>query len=197
MSAALASHVDAQGAVRALLAHVGEDADRPGLVDTPRRVLDAYSEMTAGYAIDPAALLARTFEQEGQSCYSGIVALRDVPFTSLCEHHLMPFTGYASVAYICPPDAPLVGLSKLARLVDCYALRLQVQERMTAQIVDALVEHLEPDGAACVVRAEHSCLALRGARKAAPMVTSELRGAFFHDAKAREELMALLGGPRG
>jgi GTP cyclohydrolase I len=178
--------------VRSLLEFVGEDPDRGGLADTPRRVLGAFAELTAGYARDPAEILQVAFDQEPPPIYQGIVALIGVPFVSVCEHHLMPFTGTASVAYAPEPGAPLVGLSKLARLVDIYALRLQVQERITAQIVEALVEHLQPRGAACILRAEHSCMAHRGARKTGgSMVTSELRGIFFDDLRAREEFMAL------
>jgi GTP cyclohydrolase I len=177
--------------VRTLLGYVGDDPDRPGLADTPGRVVRALAEMTAGYAEDPALLL-RTFVQDVP--YEGVVALLDVPFASTCEHHLLPFTGTASVAYIPQPGGPLVGISKLARLVECYALRLQVQERMTVQIVTALVQHLDPKGAACIVRAEHSCMNLRGVRKhTGGMVTSELRGAFYEDPRARDELMALFG----
>lgn len=182
-------------AVRRLLMWVGEDPDRPGLRDTPERVARAWREVTAGYALDPAEVLARQFAQDDEDApYQGIVAVRDVPFASTCEHHLMPFTGTAHVAYIARPGAPLVGLSKLARLVDVFALRLQQQERMTAQIVGALCDHLDPLGAACIVRAEHSCMNLRGVKKhTGGMVTSELRGLFFDDVKARDELLALVG----
>lgn len=179
-------------AVRELLAYLGEDPDRDGLQDTPRRVLGAFQELTAGYALDPADVLCVQFEQE--PAYEGLVAAIDVPFTSTCEHHLMPFTGTASVAYLPEVGAPLVGLSKLARLVDIYALRLQIQERLTVQIVNALTAHLQTRGAACVIRAEHSCMARRGVKKSASaMVTSELRGRFLDDARAREELFELLG----
>jgi len=182
-------------AIRELLTYLGEDPDRDGLQETPRRVLGAFTELTAGYLLDPADVLAVQFEQE--PAYEGIVAAIDVPFTSTCEHHLMPFTGTASVAYIPEVGAPLVGLSKLARLVDIYALRLQIQERLTAQVVNALVTHLRTRGAACVIRAEHTCMAHRGVKKtASAMVTSELRGRFLDDARAREELFALLGGQR-
>jgi GTP cyclohydrolase I len=184
----------AEFGVRSLLQYVGEDPDRPGLGDTPRRVLGAYAELTAGYARDPAEVLAAQFDQDVPPPYQGIVVLVGVPFVSVCEHHLMPFTGTATVAYAPQPDpgARLVGLSKLARLVDVFALRLQVQERITVQIVEALVEHLKPRGAACILRAEHSCMAHRGARKSGgTMVTSELRGIFFDDLRAREEFMAL------
>lgn len=179
-------------AVRRLLQHVGEDPDRDGLVRTPERVVKALSEMTSGYNVDVAGILGVQFEQ-GDNPYAGIVALRDIEFTSLCEHHMLPFTGTASVAYIPQPDGKIVGLSKLARLVDAYAHRLQVQERLTLQIVDALEQHLQPHAAACVIHAEHSCMQHRGVRKhTGGMVTSEVRGAFKDDPRARAELMHLL-----
>lgn len=187
--------IAAEGAIRTLLGWIGEDPLRPGLLDTPARVARAWREITAGYALDAADILSRQFSQDDEDTpYQGIVAVRDVPFASTCEHHLMPFVGSASVAYIPEPGGPLVGLSKLARLIDVYALRLQVQERMTSQIVQALVDNLTPRGAACIVRAEHSCMNLRGVKKhTGGMITSELRGLFFDDVKARDELMQLLG----
>lgn len=185
---------EAEDAIRRLLELLGEDPERDGLIDTPARVLRSLFEQTSGYHEDAMALLGVTFEA-GDPPYEGMVCLRDVPFASTCEHHLLPFTGTATVAYIPNPGDRLVGLSKLARLVDMYARRLQSQERMTVQIVDALWRNLEPLGAACVIAAEHSCLALRGARKATGgMVTSELRGRFFNDARTREEFMMLAGG---
>jgi GTP cyclohydrolase IA len=191
VEAAEARTTAARAAVRTLLAYVGEDPARAGLIDTPARVVAALGETTAGYAMDPATLLVQ-FAQDVP--YEGIVALKDVPFASTCEHHMLPFTGTASLAYIPQPGGAIVGISKLARLVECYALRLQVQERMTVQIVQALVQHLDPVGAACVVTADHSCMTLRGVRKhTGGMVTSELRGAFYEDARARDELMALFG----
>lgn len=180
-------------AVRRLLQFVGEDPDRDGLRDTPRRVVAAWDELTAGYRLDPADVLSVQFAQETIP-YTGIVVLRSIPFASLCEHHVLPFTGTADVAYVPGTSGRIVGLSKLARLVDIYARRLQVQERMTVQIVEALVTHLEPTAAACVVRADHMCMSMRGVGKVAGgMVTSELRGAFYDDARARAELMQLLG----
>lgn len=179
-------------AVRRLLQHVGENPDRDGLVKTPDRVVRAYTEMTSGYRVDVAELLAVQFDQDDPP-YEGVVLLRDVPFTSLCEHHLLPFTGTASVAYIPRAGGKIVGLSKLARLVDAYAHRLQVQERLTVQVVAALEEHLDPKGAACVIRATHSCMELRGVRKhTGGMVTSEVRGAFKDDPRARSELLQLM-----
>lgn len=187
-----ASTTGPEDAVIRLLEWVGEDPSRDGIADTPKRVTKALREMTVGYDADVAGILATQFEQDEQ--YSGIVALRSVPFHSMCEHHLLPFSGTADVAYIPGESGKIVGLSKLARLVDAYARRLQVQERMTVQIVEALEEHLEPQGAACVIRAHHSCMALRGVNKdTGGMVTSEIRGAFYDDPRARSELMHLIG----
>lgn len=183
-----------EDAVVRLLEWVGEDTERDGLADTPKRVTKALREMTVGYEADVAEILATQFDQE-ELPYSGIVSLRRVPFHSMCEHHMLPFSGTADVAYIPGDTGRIVGLSKLARLVDAFARRLQVQERMTVQIVEALEEHLQPLGAACVVRAHHSCMALRGVGKdTGGMVTSEIRGAFYDDPRARSELMHLLGG---
>lgn len=178
-------------AVIRLLQHIGEDPHRDGLLRTPQRVVAALRELTAGYQLNVADVLAVQFDQT--VVYTGIVVLRGIPFASLCEHHLLPFTGTADVAYVPGESGRIVGLSKLARLVDIYARRLQVQERMTVQIVEALVSHLAPTAAACVIRADHMCMSIRGVNKtAAGTVTSELRGAFFDDARARAELMQLL-----
>lgn len=181
----------AEEGVKRLLEHLGEDPYRDGLRDTPARVIKALGEMTTGYGVDVGKLLSKQFENE--EGYRGIVALRRVPFSSLCEHHMLPFTGHADVAYIPQAGGRIVGLSKLARLVDAYARRLQVQERLTVQIVEALQTHLDPLGAACIVRAEHTCMSLRGIEKAAGgMVTSEVRGIFKDDPRARSELMELI-----
>lgn len=174
-------------AVRALLSSVGEDPAREGLVETPKRVAKAWREMTGGYAQDPAEILSKVFPSESSN---SMVLVRGVPFVSMCEHHCLPFTGVAHVAYL-PSPGGVVGLSKLARLVHCYAKRLQVQERLTKQIVDALTLHLKPLGAACVVEASHSCMAMRGVRAAATMVTSELQGVFM-DSAVRAEFMSLI-----
>lgn len=176
--------------IRSLLAMCGADPDDPGVRDTPRRVLKAMREMTAGRHEDPGAILSTTFEKHA---YDQMIVLRGVEFVSLCEHHLLPFTGRAVVAYI--PSNRVVGLSKLARLVECYARRLQIQERMTQQIADALTEHLQPRGVGVVLAASHSCMCARGVRKpGAEMVTSSLTGALRDKADARAELMSLLGG---
>lgn len=181
----------AELSVQSLLVYLGEDPNREGLRDTPRRVAKALSEMTTGHGVDVAKLLGVTFAQDVH--YGGIVVLKRVPFASLCEHHLLPFTGHADVAYIPGDSNRIVGLSKLARLVDAYAKRLQVQERMTVQIVEALETHLEPKGSACVIRADHTCMSIRGVGKVTGgMVTSEVRGIFKDDPRARQELLDLL-----
>jgi GTP cyclohydrolase I len=177
-------------AVREILLAVGEDPDREGLEETPRRVAKAYREMFAGLHEDAGAHLARQFSQQGE----GPVVVRDIAFTSVCEHHLLPFTGRAHVAYI-PAHGRVTGLSKLARTVDVYARRPQMQERMTTEIAEALVEHLDPLGVAVVVEAEHSCLRLRGARKeGAEMVTSAFRGVLRDDRALREEVLRSMRG---
>lgn len=178
----------ARQGVRALLRYLDQDPDAPGLADTPARVLRAYRELCQGYQVDPAALLAVSFPEDTD----GLVVVRGVEFTSLCEHHLLPFMGTATVGYLPGPGRGVVGLSKLARLVDCYAQRLQVQERLTRQVVDALVEHLEPVGAGCVVHATHLCMSCRGVRKReAEMVTSALAGVLREEPDARAEFLAL------
>jgi GTP cyclohydrolase I len=161
---------------------------REGLRDTPRRVLEAFKELTAGYHVDPAALLKAQFERDG---YDQVVTVRGIDFTSLCEHHLLPFTGTAAVGYL--PAERVVGLSKLARLVQAYASRLQLQERLTQQIATALQEHLQPQGVAVVLRARHACMGCRGIRKpGAEMVTSALLGVFRTENAARAEVLAFL-----
>lgn len=175
-------------AVVRLLEFVGEDPTRDGLRDTPARVTRAMAEMCSGYRMDPADVLGRTFEVRCDE----MVVVRAVPFTSLCEHHLMPFTGSATIAYI-PRAGTVVGLSKLARLVEVFARRLQVQERMTMQLADALEAHAAPQGVGVVVRATHTCMTCRGVGKAGEMVTSALRGILLHSPQARNEFMALAG----
>ena len=183
-------------AVKVLLAHVGEDPNRPGVLDTPARVAKSLQELCKGYQADPGQILSRQFDMddsEGASCYQGIVILRDIPFNSLCEHHMLPFTGTASVAYIPPKSGKVVGISKLARLVDCFSQRLQCQERLTSQVADALVEHLEAQGVLVVVQATHQCMSLRGVSKTGSvMTTSEVRGKFQDQHEARQEALALL-----
>lgn len=176
-------------AVREILAAIGENPDREGLLKTPNRVARAYAELTAGLREDPQLHLKTVFTET----YDEIVLLRDIPFHSLCEHHLLPFTGRAHVAYL--PGGKVVGLSKLARLVEGFARRPQVQERLTTQIADALVNELAPRGAACVVEAVHTCMTIRGAKKTgATMVTSALRGTFKSDPRTRQEVLSLIYG---
>lgn len=183
------SHALAEDAVRTLLRYIREDPERDGLLDTPNRVVKALAEMTEGLHQDPAVILARRFELQ----HDEMILVKDIPFTSVCEHHLLPFTGKAAVAYV-PDGHQVVGLSKLARLVLCFAKRPQVQERMTGQIADAVVEHLKPLGAACIIKAEHNCLSCRGARlPGVNFVTSALRGVLKTDPAARAELMSLVG----
>ncbi len=177
-------------AVREILLAVGENPDREGLVETPRRVARAYAEMLAGLHADAGTHLSKQFDQEQTG--DDAVMLKNIQFTSMCEHHLLPFTGRAHVAYL-PDHGKVTGLSKLARTVDVFARRPQLQERLTAQIADALVEHLDPRGVAVVVEAEHSCLKLRGAEKhGAEMVTTAFRGAFKHDRALRGEVLQLM-----
>ena len=179
--------------VRGLLADLGEDATRDGLVDTPRRYADALRDMTSGYREDPADHL-RTFDSDG---YDEIVVVKDIPVRSLCEHHLLPFVGVAHVAYL--PAGRIVGLSKLARLVDGYARRLQVQERLTMQIAQTLADSpVEPRGVAVVVEAEHMCMTMRGVKAPGTRTTtSVMLGRFREHPPARAEVLDLLrGGPR-
>lgn len=174
-------------AVREILLAVGEDPDREGLIKTPNRVARAYGELMAGLQDDPKRHLKTVFTEE----YDEVVLLRDIEFHSLCEHHLLPFTGRAHVAYL--PDGKVVGLSKLARLVEGFARRPQVQERLTTQIADALMEELSPIGAACVIEATHTCMTIRGAKKhGSTMVTSALRGIFKENPSSRSEILTLM-----
>lgn len=172
--------------LRAWLASRGLDPDSPALTGTPARVLRALDEMTAGYDDAPARHLARTFPAD----HNGTpIVVTGVPFTSLCAHHLLPFTGHADIAYQPRPGDPVAGLSKLPRVLDVYARRLQTQEELTHQVTTALDTHLDPVGSACVIRSEHGCLAHRGARKpGAVMVTASYTGRFLDDAQARDEL---------
>ena len=177
-------------AVREILLAVGENPDREGLLKTPNRVARSYAELMAGLHDDPRRHLRTVFHER----YDEIVLLRDIEFNSLCEHHLLPFTGRAHVAYL--PDGKVVGLSKLARLVEGFARRPQVQERLTTEIADALMEELNPIGAACIVEATHTCMTIRGVRKpGSTMVTSALRGIFKENPSSRAEVLALMHGP--
>ena len=174
-------------AVREILIAVGEDPDREGLRRTPHRVARMYAELFAGLKTDPAEHLRTAFVEK----YDDLVVLREIPFNSMCEHHLMPFEGKAHVAYL--PDGQVVGISKLARVVDGFAHRPQVQERLTSQIADLLMQKLKAKGVAVVVEATHTCMTCRGVKKAGSiMVTSAVRGLCRSDARTRGEVMALL-----
>jgi GTP cyclohydrolase I len=176
-------------AVREILAAIGEDPDRDGLRDTPARVARMYAETCAGLHEDPSRHLKVTFDAE----HDELILVRDIAFYSMCEHHLVPFFGKAHVAYIPSTEGRITGLSKLARLVDGFAKRPQVQERLTTQVADALVAELDPRGAVVVIEAEHLCMAMRGVRKpGSSTVTSAVRGLFRTDVSARSEAMRLI-----
>ncbi len=177
-------------AVREILYAIGEDPDRDGLLETPKRVAKAYGEFFAGLHQDPAELLATTFDIE----HDELVLVKDIPFYSTCEHHLVPFHGTAHVGYIPGPQGKVTGLSKLARLVEVFARRPQVQERLTTQIVEALMEHLSPRGAMVVIECEHMCMSMRGVRKpGAKTVTSAVRGQLREPATRAEAMSLILG----
>ena len=183
----------AEAAVRELLIAIGEDPDREGLVETPARVARAYGEFFAGLALDPAEVLAKTFQIE----HDEMILVRDIEVYSMCEHHLVPFHGVAHVGYIPAKDGRVTGLSKRARLVEMYARRPQVQERLTTQVADSLVTHLGAQGVIVIVECEHLCMSMRGIRKpGSRTITSAVRGQ-LRDAATRAEAMALLlGGKR-
>ncbi len=184
------SREEAEAAIRTLLRWAGDDPTREGLLDTPARVVRAYEEWFAGYGTDPVSLLERTFEEvEG---YDEIVLLRDIRFESMCEHHMAPIIGRAHVAYL--PHRRVVGISKLARVVEAYARRLQIQEKMTAQIANTINDVLQPRGTAVIIEAGHQCMTTRGVHKTGvTMVTSRMLGAFREDAATRRELLAMVG----
>jgi len=187
------SQQEAEAAVRTLLRWAGDDPDREGLRDTPRRVVKAYREFFAGYGENPEDILARVFEEVQN--YDDLVLVRDIPFSSHCEHHMVPFVGKAHVAYY--PTGGVVGLSKLARLVDVYARRLQTQESMTAQIADAIANHLNPRGVAVMLEAEHMCMSMRGVMKhGSSTVTMRFSGVFENNAAQQAHFFTLLRGAR-
>ena len=186
------SREQAEDAVRTLIRWAGDDPAREGLTDTPRRVVEAYEEFFAGYAADPDDILRRTFQETDG--YDEMVLLRDIRFESHCEHHMAPIIGRAHVAYL--PNHRVVGISKLARLVEAYARRLQIQEKMTAQIANSLETILEPNGVAVVVEAAHQCMTTRGVHTpGVVMVTSRMLGAFRENASTRREFLAMIGRP--
>ncbi len=179
----------AEDAIRILLRWAGDDPAREGLLDTPRRVADAYREWFAGYAQDPTAFLARTFEEVAG--YDEIIVLRQIPFESHCEHHMAPIVGHVHIGYL--PRNRVVGISKLARVVDAYAKRLQVQEKLTAQIAQCIHDTLQPLGVGVVVDATHACMTTRGVHKqGVSMVTSTVLGTFRDDSRTRDEFMRLI-----
>ena len=187
------SRAEAEAAVRTLLRWAGDDPAREGLLDTPARVVRAYAEWFAGYDVDPEEFLRRTFEETDG--YDEMVVLRDINFESFCEHHLAPIIGRAHVAYL--PHKRVVGISKLARVIEAYSKRLQIQEKMTAQIANTINGVLKPRGVAVVIDATHQCMTTRGVHKSGvSMVTSRMLGAFRSDPKTRREFLAMIGGER-
>ena len=181
---------DVSEAIRTLIRWAGDDPDREGLLDTPRRVAKAWQEYARGYAEDPAVHLSRTFEEVGG--YDEIVLLKDIPFQSHCEHHLAPIMGKAAIAYL--PRDKVVGISKLARVLHGFARRLQVQERLTAQVADTIWEHLQPKAVAVVIEATHACMTARGvSTPGVMMTTSRMMGTFREDERSRREVLALMG----
>lgn len=186
------TQADAEEAVRTLIRWAGDDPDREGLLGTPDRVARAYREFFAGYATDPASILKRTFEETDG--YDEMIVLRDMRFESHCEHHMAPIIGRAHIAYL--PRNRVVGISKLARLLDVYAKRLQIQEKLTAQIANTLNDVLQPRGVAVVIDASHQCMTTRGVHKpGTSMVTSRMLGAFRTDPSTRREFLAIIGLP--
>jgi GTP cyclohydrolase I len=184
---------EAEAAVRTLLLWAGDDPDREGLVDTPARVARAYEQFFSGYATDPVELLARSFEETDG--YDEMVILRDIRLESHCEHHMVPIIGRAHIAYI--PDGRVVGISKLARVLEAYAKRLQIQEKLTAQVANCIQDVLKPKGVAVVIEAQHQCMTTRGIHKpGVSMVTSRMLGAFRDDPSTRREFLAMIGAPR-
>ncbi len=181
---------DVRDAIRTLISWAGDDPEREGLADTPLRVARAWKEYCAGYGEDPAAHLARTFQEVGG--YDELVLLKDIPFQSHCEHHMAPIIGKASIAYM--PTDKVVGISKLARVLNGFARRLQVQERLTADVAQCIWDNLQPDGVAVVIEASHSCMTARGVRTpGVKMTTSRLLGCFLDDERSRKEVHSLMG----
>ena len=174
--------------VRSMLTAIGDDPQREGLQDTPLRVVKSWQQIYGGYAMDPAKLITTFSEVDG---YDQIIVLRNIEFYSTCEHHMLPFTGYGHVAYL--PGKKVIGISKLARLLDCYARRLQIQERIGQQVTAQIEKHLQPQGTACILVAKHHCMSCRGVQKQnSEMVTSSLTG-LFREPQVKEELFSLIG----
>jgi GTP cyclohydrolase I len=188
------SRAKVEEAVRTLIAWTGDDPDREGLKDTPRRVTDAFEEYFSGYQADPAEVLSRTFEEAGG--YDDLVMLRDIRVESHCEHHIAPFLGVAHVAYL--PNGRILGISKIARVVEVFARRLQTQETLTAQIADAIEAALQPRGVAVLIEAEHQCMSIRGVRQpGVKTITTRFTGALESDASYRDRFLQLVHCPRG
>ena len=186
------TRAEAEAAVRTLIRWAGDDPEREGLIGTPERVARSYEDFFAGYSIDPVDLLARTFEETDG--YDEMVVLRDIRLESHCEHHMVPIIGKAHVAYL--PRRRVVGISKLVRVVEVYARRLQIQEKMTAQIANTIDQVLQPEGVAVVVEASHQCMTTRGVHKPGViMVTSRMLGAFRNDPSTRREFLTMIGNP--
>jgi len=177
---------DAIVGVKMILRALGEDPDRDGLKDTPKRVIKALKEMTTGYQEDPAIMLGTTFDVP----YDQMIILKDIPFVSMCEHHMLAFKGVAAIGYI--PTGRVVGLSKLARVVDTFAKRLQVQERLTSDIAYAIQDHVEASGIGVVIKSHHTCMSNRGVRKTGEMVTSVMLGSFRAEPETRQEFLKLI-----
>jgi GTP cyclohydrolase I len=190
MSQSRPSRSEAEAAVRTLIQWAGDDPDREGLIETPNRVIRAYEEFFAGYQDDPVEILSKTFEQTNG--YDEMVMLRDIRLESHCEHHMVPIIGRCHLAYL--PDDRVVGISKLARLVEVYARRLQIQEKLTVQVADTIEEVLKPRGVAVVIEAKHQCMTTRGIRKQdVDTVTSRMTGVFRDDPSTRREFLAMIG----
>jgi GTP cyclohydrolase IA len=188
------SRAEAEAAIRTLIAWTGDDPDREGLKETPSRVADAYEEYFSGYRLDPADVLSKTFEEAGG--YDDLVMLRDIRVQSHCEHHLAPFIGVAHVAYL--PHGRILGISKIARVVELFARRLQTQETLTAQIADAIEAALRPRGVAVLIEAEHQCMSMRGVRQpGVKTITTRFTGALEAEASYRDRFLQMVHGPRG
>jgi len=187
------SREEAEDAVRTLLLWAGEDTQREGLVDTPARVARAYEDWFSGYSKDPVSFLKRTFEEVDG--YDELIVLRDIEFESHCEHHMAPIIGHAHIGYL--PDRKVVGISKLARVVEAFARRFQVQEKMTAQIANCILDVLNPKGVGVVIEASHQCMTTRGVHKSkVSMVTSQMLGTFRKDARTRAEFLRMIDAKR-
>jgi GTP cyclohydrolase I len=184
------SRDEAEAAVRTLIAYIGDDPDREGLLDTPKRVVNAYAELYAGYKQDPGSVLERVFEDVGG--YQDLVLVQDIPFFSHCEHHMVPFFGKVHAAYY--PTGGVVGLSKIARVVEVFARRLQTQENLTAQVTEAIDQVLKPRGVAVMIEAEHMCMAMRGIRKAGMMTTTTRFSGAFQDVAEQVRFITLVRG---